>query len=113
MVVGPGLYKWHARSTGSEILALPGPAGKVQAHQVTAVSTVPGEFREGIGGTAVRLVEVVIHAAVAESLAHEGVEAGSGAGLPFLRQVDVPEESGVVWIVGVHWPQQLEHGAGV
>ena len=108
MVVGPELDGRQPETADVHQLPRPRPGAVIEAHQVTAVGLVPGEFLPGVLGAARGLVEVVVDARILVALDEERLEPRSRGRSPLRGQVDVPQELAVVRVVDVHGPQQFE-----
>src|ERR1035438_5047642 len=68
-------------------------AAVIEAHQITAVGSVPGEFLPRVLRATGRLVEIVVDPWILVALDEERVEAGARARRPLRGQVDVPQQS--------------------
>src|ERR1019366_8495783 len=86
MVVGPNLDGWQPEAVDVHELPQPWPGAVVEAHQVTAVGLVPGEFLPRVRGAPGRLVEVVVDAWILVALDEERVEPGTRARRPLWRR---------------------------
>src|SRR5579885_3319341 len=109
MVVGPELDGGQSEAIDVYELAQPRPGAIVEAHEITAVRLIPGQFLPWVRGAADGPIEVVVDPRILVALDEERVEAGAGARRPLRRQIDVAQQPAVVGIVHVHRPQQLEH----
>src|ERR1019366_6002143 len=110
VVVGPKLDGRQPETAGVHEFPQPWPGAVIEAHQVTAMGLVPGEFPPRVRGAPAGLVEVVVDSRILVALDQERVEAGARARCPLGRQVDVPQELAGVRVVDVHGPQQFEGG---
>jgi len=112
VVVGPELDGRQAETAGVHEFPQPWPGAVIEAHQVTAMGLVPGQFRPRVLRAAGRLVQIVVDPWILVGLDEERVEARSRARRPLGRQVDVPRQLASVRVVHIHWPEQLKHGRG-
>src|ERR1035438_3391963 len=87
MVVSPDLDYRESETAGVHVFSQPWPGAVIEAHQVTAVGLVPGEFLPRVRGAPAGLVEVVIDSRILE---------------PSIRNASKPEPARVV-----HWEGRL------
>src|ERR1039458_5733613 len=93
MVIGPELDCREPETAGVHELPQPWPGAVIEAHQITAVGSVPGEFLPRVLRATGRLVEIVVGPWILVALDEERVEAGARARRPLRGQVDVPQQS--------------------
>src|ERR1035438_8411891 len=110
MVVSPDLDYRESETAGVHVFSQPWPGAVIEAHQVTAVGLVPGEFLPRVRCAPGGLVKVVVDSRILVTLDQERVESGARACVPLRGQVNVPQELAVVRVVDVHGPQQFEGG---